>query len=171
MTPEAKIALIQQVMAASHVFCTAADEVLERTLAEASGGQLALSQIKLLLLVGRPGQRFKVTDLASILGVTNAAASRAIDRLVQRGLIERSVSREDRRAVDLTLTPASRVLLDRFVELRDSALLELLGEHAPETLQAAAELLSELSAGLARSTPASVERADTPPPLADAAGW
>ncbi len=145
-----QIERIQQVMGASHLFCTTVNELLERTLEAASDEQLVLSQVKLLLLISRPGQRFKVTDVADFLGVTNAAASRAIDRLVQRDLIDRSVSPEDRRAVDLALTPASRELLDRFEELRNRELMEVLGDFPADKLEAAADLLDDLSVRLAR---------------------
>src|SRR5690554_5442397 len=97
MDTAGKIDLIQQVMGASHVFCTTVTELLERTLEESSGEALAMSQVKLLLLIAHPHHTFKVTDVAQFLGVTNAAASRAIDRLVQRGLVDRTVSKEDRR--------------------------------------------------------------------------
>jgi DNA-binding MarR family transcriptional regulator len=145
MDVERKIELIRQVMGASHVFCSSVNELLERTLSESSNEQLAMSQVKLMLLIARPGQRFKVTDVADFLGVTNAAASRAIDRLVQRGLVDRTVSREDRRAVDLALTPVAEELLDRFNQARNRELLRLLGDHSESKLQRAAELLDELS--------------------------
>lgn len=143
------IDLIQQVMGASHVFCTTVNEMLERALSESSDGQLVLSQVKLLLLIARPGQQFKVTDVAEFMGVTNAAASRAIDRLVQRGLIDRSVSKEDRRAVELSLTKESRALLKQFKEVRNRELLRVLGDFPPEKLRAAASLLDELSVRMA----------------------
>jgi DNA-binding MarR family transcriptional regulator len=145
MNNEEKIRLIQEVMGASHVFCSAVSELLERTLQQASEEQLAMSQVKLLLLIARPGQRYKVTDVADFLGVTNAAASRSIDRLVQRGLVDRTISVDDRRAVDLALTPESEALLERFTELRNAELLALLGKHPAEKLQRAAELLDELT--------------------------
>lgn len=144
-----KIDLIQQVMGASHLFCTTVNELLERTLEEATDEQLVLSQVKLLLLIARPGQRFKVTDVADFLGVTNAAASRSIDRLVQRGLIDRSVSPDDRRAVELSLTKDSRALLARFKEIRDRELLRVLGNYPAEKLDAVAELLDSLTIRLA----------------------
>jgi DNA-binding MarR family transcriptional regulator len=149
MREEALIKLIQQVMGASHIFCTTVNELLERALAEASSEQLVLSQVKLLLLVGRPGQRFKVTDVADFLGVTNAAASRAIDRLVQRGLVDRTVSKEDRRAVDLNLTPESEALLEKFEEVRNRELLKVLGDFPADDLRAAVTLLDSLSVRLA----------------------
>jgi DNA-binding MarR family transcriptional regulator len=145
MDAEQKIELIRQVMGASHIFCSAVNEMLERTLAEASDEPLAMSQVKLLLLIARPEQRFKVTDVAEFLGVTNAAASRAIDRLVQRDLIERTVSRDDRRAVDLSLTERSRALLDRFTDARNRELLQLLAHYPEEKLNTLTTLLDELS--------------------------
>lgn len=145
MDQERQIELIQQVMGASHVFCSTVNDLLERTLGEASDEQLAMSQIKLLLLISRPGQRFKVTDVADFLGVTNAAASRSIERLVQRGLVDRTVSPDDRRAVDLALTPSAEALLARFTEVRNRELLRLLGGHSPSKLERAAALLDELS--------------------------
>jgi DNA-binding MarR family transcriptional regulator len=130
------------------VFCSAVNELLERTLAEASDAQLAMSQVRLLLLISRPEQRFKVTDVAEFLGVTNAAASRAIERLVQRGLVERTISRDDRRAVDLALTDESRALLERFTEVRNEELLSLLADYPDDRLHQVATLLDELSVRL-----------------------
>jgi DNA-binding MarR family transcriptional regulator len=149
MPARRKIDLIQQVMGASHLFCTTVNELLERSLEEVTDEQLVLSQVKLLLLIARPGQRFKVTDVADFLGVTNAAASRAIDRLVQRGLIDRTISREDRRAVDLSLTEDSEALLKRFKEVRDRELMRVLGDHPSDKLEAAADLLDALTVRLA----------------------
>jgi MarR family transcriptional regulator, organic hydroperoxide resistance regulator len=145
MDIEQRIDLIRQVMGASHIFCSSVNELLERTLAEASDEALAMSQVKLLLLISRPEQRFKVTDVAEFLGVTNAAASRAIERLVQRGLVDRTVSRDDRRAVDLSLTPQSRELLDRFTEVRNRELLQLLAHYPEDKLRKVVTLLDELS--------------------------
>jgi DNA-binding MarR family transcriptional regulator len=145
MEAEQKIDLIRQVMGASHIFCSAVNDMLERTLAEASDEALAMSQVKLLLLISRPEQRFKVTDVAEFLGVTNAAASRAIERLVQRGLVDRTVSRDDRRAVDLSLTDQSRQLLDRFTDVRNRELMQLLATYPEDRLRTVVTLLDELS--------------------------
>ncbi len=148
MDEREKIELIRDVMGASHVFCSAVSELLEGTLGEATEESLAMSQVKLLMLISRPGQRFKVTDIADFLGVTNAAASRAVDRLVQRGLVDRTVSKQDRRAVDLKLTEASERLLADFSVARNRALLRLLGDFPEERLRETAALLDDLSVRL-----------------------
>jgi DNA-binding MarR family transcriptional regulator len=148
MEADTKVEVIRQLMGAAHVFSSAVDELLERTLAEASGETLAMSQVKLLLLIARPGQRYKVTDIAEFLGVTNAAASRSIDRLVQRGLVERTISRDDRRAVDLALTDESRSLLARFEETRNAELMRLLADYPEARILGIISMLDELSVKL-----------------------
>jgi DNA-binding MarR family transcriptional regulator len=145
MASKEKADLVQQLMGAAHIFSSAVSDLLDRSLEEVSDDQLAMSQIKLLLLIAHPDHRFKVTDVAEFLGVTNAAASRAIDRLVQRGLVDRTISPDDRRAVDLALTPASRALLERFKEARNARLMRLMGPYPEERLRKAVALLDELS--------------------------
>lgn len=142
------VELMQQVMAASHAFCTTVNDMLERSLDEVSEERLMLSQVELLLLIARPGRRLNVTDVAEFLGVTRAAASRSVDRLVRRGLIDRTASQEDRRAVVLALTPESEGLLARFEEVRTRELLRVLGDFPPEKMRAVVSLLDELAARL-----------------------
>jgi DNA-binding MarR family transcriptional regulator len=50
-------------------------------------------------------------DLEAELGVSKQAVSQAIDRLVRRGYLERSVDPEDRRRVSLELTVRGREAL------------------------------------------------------------
>ena len=149
MAADSRIALIRHAMGSAHIFSSMVTELLERTLAESTEGELGMAQVQLLLLIARPNHKFKVTDVAQYLGVTNAAASRAIDRLVQRGLIERVTEPEDRRAVDLRTTAASRALLARFTEARDRELGRLLEGYPAEKLEEAAALMDELTERLA----------------------
>lgn len=141
------VELLQQVMGASHLFSSSVNDVLEGALKEATDQELTMSQVKLLLLISNPGQRFKVMDVAEFLGVTNAAASRSIDRLVQRGLVDRTVTPEDRRAVDLTLTPLAEDLLGRFAEARNRELARRLGHNSAQNMERAFELM-ERATGL-----------------------
>lgn len=149
MVDEDRTDLIRQMMGASHVFCTTVNALLERSLAAASDGEVVLSQVRLMLLISRPDRCYKVTDVAEFLGVTNAAASRSIDRLVQRGLVARTVSESDRRAVELSLTREGAALLDRFEEARYQELWRALGEFPEEELLTAVSLLDRLSVRVA----------------------
>jgi DNA-binding MarR family transcriptional regulator len=64
------------------------------------------------------GSRCGVSGIGDLLGVTNAAASQMIDRLVQHGLIERTEDPVDRRAKQLRLTERGRFIVRESIEVR-----------------------------------------------------
>jgi DNA-binding MarR family transcriptional regulator len=78
---------------------------------------LSFSQINVLMRLYHGGKS-GVSEIGVQLGVTNAAASQAIDRLVNLNLIERTEDPVDRRAKLLVLTPKGRELIDRGIAIR-----------------------------------------------------
>ena len=50
-------------------------------------------------------ERWSVGEVASVLEVSSAAATKAIARLERKGLVTRAVNMMDRRCVNVTLTP------------------------------------------------------------------
>ncbi len=78
---------------------------------------LSFSQINILMRLLHGGNT-GVSEVGIQLGVTNAAASQAVDRLVQLGLIERTEDPEDRRAKKLALTTKGRTLIEKGIEVR-----------------------------------------------------
>jgi DNA-binding MarR family transcriptional regulator len=78
---------------------------------------LSFSQINILMRMVHRGST-SVSEVGEQLGVTNAAASQAVDRLVQLGLIIRTEDPEDRRAKQLALTQKGRELINQGVEAR-----------------------------------------------------
>lgn len=74
-----------------------------------------------------------VTGLGDGLGVTSAAASQMLERLVQQGLISRSEDPEDRRAKQLALTEKGRQILhESIIQARQVWLDELAGALSNE---------------------------------------
>jgi len=71
---------------------------------------LSMSQIGALFYLHRKGIS-GVTDLGDNLGVTSAAASQMLERLVQQGLIQRSEDPIDRRVKQIILTDKGRQTL------------------------------------------------------------
>jgi MarR family transcriptional regulator, multiple gene regulator MgrA len=145
MDDHERLTLLQRLMGASQIYASTLNSVLLRLLQQAAGTQLALSQLKLLTLISPTHHRFKVTDVADFLDISNAAASRAIDRLVQKGLVDRTIAPDNRRAVDLTLTDRGVELLRHFQELRDKEMVRLLADYPEEKLGDVARALDELS--------------------------
>ena len=92
---------------------------------------LSFSQINILMRLFHGGCA-GVSEIGDQLGVTNAAASQAVDRLVQLGLIERTEDPEDRRAKRLALTQKGNALIEKGVEARSQWIEGLTDALTPE---------------------------------------
>src|SRR5258705_9268103 len=76
---------------------------LDRELASAHG--LSLSQFEVLAWLARAGRRgLRMSDLASRVVLSPSGATRAVDQLERRGLVERCVFEGDRRGSVASLT-------------------------------------------------------------------
>ena len=78
---------------------------------------LSFSQINILMRLFHEGIT-NVSEVGELLGISNAAASQAVDRLVGLGLIERTEDPEDRRTKRLALTPVGRTAIEKGIEAR-----------------------------------------------------
>ena len=58
-------------------------------------------------------RRQRMSELADEVGVAQSTATRLVEPLVREGLVERSPASDDRRAVEVELTPDGRRLADR----------------------------------------------------------
>jgi len=86
---------------------------------------VTMAQAKVLYVVAAAGE-LRMSELASRLGVGMSAASEQVDRLVDLGFLTRRSDAADRRQVVVTTTPAAVELLERFRELNQRQLRELL---------------------------------------------
>jgi DNA-binding MarR family transcriptional regulator len=64
------------------------------------------------------GNECGVSNIGEHLGVTNAAASQMVDRLVQSGIVERTEDPEDRRVKQLKLTEKGTSIVQQGIALR-----------------------------------------------------
>lgn len=78
---------------------------------------LSFSHVNILMRLYHRGQ-FGVSEIGENMGFTNAAASQAVDRLVQLGYIERTEDPIDRRAKRLELRDKGRNLIDEGIKVR-----------------------------------------------------
>ena len=74
---------------------------------------LSMSQIAALFQISNRGQ-LTISEFGDDLGVTSAAASQMLDRLVQQGLVLRSENPEDRREKQLVLSDLGQPCAARF---------------------------------------------------------
>lgn len=91
---------------------------------------LSFSQLAVLMRL-KHGVKIGVTAVGEQLGVSNAAASQAVDRLVNLGLIERSEDPEDRRSRLLRLTARGNETVEKGIEEHSEWVTGLVQELTP----------------------------------------
>jgi DNA-binding MarR family transcriptional regulator len=149
ITPE----LTHEFLSSARVFAKAVRDVFEAAiLQEVAGDKLTFVQLKLLYLVAQ-ADSVTIGDAAAFLGVTSPAASKSVEKLVRRRLLRRSDIQGDRRTSQLSLTEASRRLLEAYEAARNQRAAEVFAQYLPEELQHTSELLDRLAAGIARQRP------------------
>ncbi len=121
--------------------------------AQGSDDALTLSQYALLQGLA-DGGRARVVELANAAGVTAPTATRILDALERRGIVERRRVAEDRRGVTITLTPAGQerlVAQDAWLRTRQQTFFAALPaaerDVAADLLVRLAALIDELAAG------------------------
>lgn len=95
---------------------------------------LSMSQIGALLHIHRKGVS-GVSDIGDDLGVTNAAASQMLERLVLQGLVVRSEDPHDRRVKQIVLTEEGQRRLKECLQARQGWLQALAGLLSPQEQQ------------------------------------
>ncbi len=131
---------IDEFLGSVNVISVALEDWLTEQLQGAVGSEVTLSQIKLMKLVALTDS-LSVTDVATLLGVSNAAASKAI--------VE---DEADRRATRLSVSPAGAKVLKGYDSAVAKALKEVFGEFPEADLHTAAGLLDRISVDLVSRT-------------------
>jgi DNA-binding MarR family transcriptional regulator len=144
--------LLNDFLGSTQVFAASVNDVIEeRLLREVGPPQLTFSQFKLLKLVAHTDAQ-TIGDVAAFLRVSNAAASKAVDKLVRQGLLVRKEAQRDRRAIQLSLTASSRQVLAAYNTAKDRKLARVFRQYSAEDLQRTAELLDRLTSGIVDHT-------------------
>ena len=111
---------------------------------------LSMSHIGALFHIHREG-RCGVTELGNHLGVTSAASSQMLERLVQQELILRTEDPKDRRGKQIVLTDKGIRVLEEGIRARQrwlDDLTETLSDGEKETIMVALEILIDKTRNL-----------------------
>jgi DNA-binding MarR family transcriptional regulator len=85
---------------------------------------LSMTQITTLFMVSH-GEGCAVTEISDRFGVSNAAASQIVERLVHSGYLERTEALDDRRVRHLKLTDQGREVVRQSIEARQQWLMQI----------------------------------------------
>src|SRR6476659_4465250 len=111
---------------------------------------ITMSQAKVLYVVMAAGE-LRMSELAARLGIGSSSASGLADRLVELELLTRHDDPADRRQVMVTTTPEAVALLERFRELNQRQLRELLMRLDPDELDVVDRSLDVLGRAIDRT--------------------
>jgi len=140
--------LVNELLGSAHLFLAAVSGVMEqKLLSQIVGKQLSLSQLKILKLLELT-EAHNVGDVAAFLGVSDAAASKAVDRLSRLKYLRRTESRQDRRSSDLSLAAAGRKLLTRYEAAKDVKLADMFRDLDPDELRQSSAFLDRMTKGI-----------------------
>ncbi|HWI74964.1 MAG TPA: MarR family transcriptional regulator [Baekduia sp.] len=105
---------------------------------------LSMTQLKLLHILVECETEISVKELAEALSMSLPNASRTVDGLLQRGLVERREDEHDRRVKRLQATDKARDLIDRVDTARLHGLEAWAAELSPVQRQTLLDALSTL---------------------------
>jgi len=118
--------------------------------ADATGRfDISVEQFHVLRFVRRGTN--SISDLAAAKNISRPAISQAVDTLVNKGLLTRTQSTEDRRFVELTLTESGNALLDTVFKETRRWMKELMNDLSNEELDNIASAMASLKKMLERN--------------------
>jgi len=105
--------------------------------------ELSLPQIHLVNVTRERGQ-VTIKELAELLGVSPPSASAMVDRLVEKDVLVREQSREDRRKVEVSLSARAEGILESVEEAIFRSFVDLVEKIGPDTARKWCEVLERV---------------------------
>ena len=123
---------------------------------------ISMAQLHILYTVQRNGE-MTMSQLADVLNVSLSSATGLVDRIAERGFVERSHPPEDRRVVEIRVTPAGTKMLEEVDAVSDDLLRIVLGRLGRTQLAGVRQALADLRVALDTAVPQS----SVPAPVMD----
>lgn len=127
---------------------------IRREMRSAAAPTVTVPQLRTLLFVSR-NPDVNLSALADHLGIGLTGASGMVDRLVRQGLLSRETDPNERRRIQLDVTPEGRARLDEAVAHTRESVNEVLAGLSPQEAAVVTEAMAVLrtrfgAAGVAR---------------------
>jgi DNA-binding MarR family transcriptional regulator len=106
-------------------------------------GDLSVNQMHALMLIEKRG-KVSISEFATLMGVSPPSASAMVDRMVEKGVLTREPSVEDRRRMDVRIAPAVQADFERVNDVLLAAFERLVAKAGAETAHMWCEVLKRL---------------------------
>lgn len=107
--------------------------------------ELTMIEINTIVVIGRSGNRQKMSDVASSLGVSSGTPTVTVDRLIKKGYVLRDKDPDDRRQVIVMLSEKGLEAYQHVVELKGLIVERLFSLMSDEQLKALVSILDVLN--------------------------
>ena len=116
-----------------------------------------MAQLHIMYTVQRHGE-MTMSGLADVLNVSDSNATGLVDRMAERGFIQRDRVPTDRRVVVIRVTEAGETLLGEVDALSDEILRAVLGRLDPAQLLGVGQAVADLRAAVDATVGLEVDR-------------
>ena len=110
--------------------------------------ELTMPQFRTLILLGEGPKR--MSDIAAYLGTVQSSASSVVDRVVNKGLVERFQDQNDRRVVLCRLTSLGREEVERLWRIRRTRVEAIANLLTPQELESVVRAMEILATAVGR---------------------
>ncbi len=108
---------------------------------------LSVAQLHVFMQVRHRGE-VTIKELAKLLGVAPPSASVMVDRMVEKRILVRETSREDRRKVTVSISPEAMKGIEKTEEAVLRSFVDLVQKVGPETSRKWCEVLGQIKSVL-----------------------
>jgi DNA-binding MarR family transcriptional regulator len=106
-------------------------------------GEPTLSQLQVLMVADEHGP-VTIKDLAETLGVSSPSVSAMVEKLVEKNILKREHSREDRRKVIVSISPEAAEHIEKIKQTHLRAIVELVEKIGTETASELCKVLKDI---------------------------
>jgi DNA-binding MarR family transcriptional regulator len=124
--------------------------------------ELSMTQLKMLHILDGSDRELTPSQLAQFVGLSPAAAGRAVDALARAGIVSRREDDADRRVKRVALTPAGTAAVARIAEARLEGLTRVVSTLDAAQREALAAALTPLLPDPQTDDQCAIERAEDP---------
>lgn len=105
--------------------------------------ELTLAQFMAVMAIDENGP-LTITDLAKALRVSNPSASAMVEKLVEKNIVTREHSQEDRRKVTVRISPEAARRIAELKQISLGSFIALVKKVGPETARKWCEVMDEI---------------------------
>jgi DNA-binding MarR family transcriptional regulator len=118
---------------------------------------VSMAQLHIMFTVQRHGE-MTMSQLADVLNVSDSSATGLVDRMAERGFVQRDRVPTDRRVVIVRITEAGEALLRELDALTDEIFRTVLSRLGPGQLRSVGQAVAELRAAVDATVAVDVDR-------------